>query len=241
MTTDRVTLRASSASRSRRQTVERYSRATRWLHAGVYVTVLLLLASGTWLLTGREGVPSPLSRLTGVPDTRLHVWLGWAFVALLAVGITVGARAAVGFVIASVRYRRSDLTWFRKWPAALLTGRFPRHEGHFDPGQRVANLALIVAFLGVTGSGIGLALLHGGPAFVWLVPLHRWSTYALIPLLAGHILIASGVLPGYRGVWRSMHLGGKLDASVARRLWPGWAERYDERGGAPTRQDPSEP
>jgi hypothetical protein len=71
-----------------------------------------------------------------------------------------------------------------------------------------------------------MALLHGGPAFVWLVPLHRWSTYALIPLVIGHVVIASGVLPGYRGVWRSMHLGGRLPTTVARRVWPGWTERW---------------
>ena len=111
--------------------------------------------------------------------------------------------AAVGFVVESPRYRRSDLAWFRRWPTAIVTGRFPRHDGHFDPGQRVANLALMVAFVAVTGSGIAMAMLHGGPAFVWLVPLHRVSAYLLIPLLAGHILIASGVLLGHRGVWRS--------------------------------------
>jgi formate dehydrogenase subunit gamma len=33
------------------------------------------------------------------------------------------------------------------------------------------------------------------------------------------------VLPGYRGVWRAMHLGGHLAEPVARRLWPGWVER----------------
>jgi formate dehydrogenase subunit gamma len=189
----------------------------------------VLLVTGVWLLVGEEGVPSPLSRLTGVADTRLHVWVGWSFTGLVAAGLLFGARAAAGFLFESVRYRRSDLAWFRGWPAALVTGRFPRHDGHFDPGQRVANIAIVLALITVTASGIAMALLHGGPAFLWLVPVHRWSTYVLIPLLAGHILIASGVLPGYRGVWRSMHLGGRLDASVARRLWPGWAERYDKR------------
>jgi hypothetical protein len=177
-----------------RDVVERYSRPTRWLHAGVYTTVLLLLATGVWLMLGKEGAPSPLSRLSGVADTRLHVWVGWAFTALLGTGI--------------------------------VTGRFPRHEGHFDPGQRIANIAMVLGLGSVTGSGIAMALLHGGPAFVWLVPLHRWSTYLLIPLLVGHIVIAAGVLPGYRGVWRSMHLGGRLRVGVARRVWPGWTERY---------------
>jgi hypothetical protein len=72
-----------------------------------------------------------------------------------------------------------------------------------------------------------MALLHGGPAFVWLVPLHRWSTYLLLPLVLGHSVIASGVLSGYRGVCRSMHLGGWLEVSVAPRLWPGWAARHE--------------
>jgi formate dehydrogenase subunit gamma len=209
-------------------TVERYPRPVRWLHVGVYVTVLVLLATGLWLLFGNEGDPSPLSRLAGLPDTELHVWVGWAFTALLLAGVVLGVRGAVTFVTESLRYDRGDVGWLRAWPRSVLNGRFPIHRGHFDPGQRLANLAMLAAFVAVTGSGIAMALLHGGPAFVWLVPVHKWSTYLLIPLLAGHILIASGVLPGYRGVWRSMHLGGRLDVAVARRLWPGWLDRHEQ-------------
>jgi len=45
------------------------------------------------------------------------------------------------------------------------------------------------------------------------------------PVILGHVLVAIGVLPGYRGVWRSMHLGGHLREETARRVWPGWTER----------------
>src|SRR6185503_20107326 len=45
--------------------IRRYNRRTRWLHAGVYVTVLILLATGWWLVLGQEGEPSPLARITG--------------------------------------------------------------------------------------------------------------------------------------------------------------------------------
>ncbi len=215
--------------RVRPAVVERYGRAARWLHAGAYLTVLLLLGTGVWLLLGREGDPSPLSRLADAPDTRLHVWIGWAFAGLVAAGLLLMPRGAWSFVRESLRFRRADLRWFARWPVSVVTGRFGRHEGRFDPGQRIANVLLVLLLLAVTASGIAIALLHGGPAFVWLVPLHRWSTYLLIPLLAGHILIASGVLPGYRGVWRSMHLGGRLPASVAHRVWPGWTEQHDRR------------
>jgi formate dehydrogenase subunit gamma len=86
-------------------------------------------------------------------------------------------------------------------------------------------------------SGVGMALLHGGPAFAVLVHVHRWATYAVTPVLLGHILIAAGVLPGYRGVWRSMHLGGHLDVEVARRVWPAWLERNESDSRERTRQN----
>ena len=214
--------------------VERYGRLARWLHAGVYLSVLTLVGTGLWLLLGREGVPSPLSRLTGEPDTRLHVWVGWGFVGLVVLGVVVGMRGAWIFVVESLRFRRGDVGWFRRWPAAVVTGRFQRHEGRFDPGQRIANVALVLTLATVTASGVAMARLHGGPAFVWLVPLHQWSTYVLVALVLGHVVIASGVLPGYRGVWRSLHLGGRQPAAVARRVWPGWTERH-LRAGTPRR------
>ncbi len=40
-------------------TVERYPRSARRYHTAVYVVTLLLLATGWWLLAGREGEPSP--------------------------------------------------------------------------------------------------------------------------------------------------------------------------------------
>jgi hypothetical protein len=61
--------------------VERYRRRARWFHAAVYITVLLLLATGWWLLLGQEGNPSLFARLTGIPDTSLHKMVGWASLA----------------------------------------------------------------------------------------------------------------------------------------------------------------
>ena len=206
--------------------VQRYTRRTRWFHAATYLTVLVLLGTGWWLLTGREGQPSPLATLTGLPDPELHTYAGWGLAGLSVLGVTVGARAAGTFLRESVRHEPGDLRWFQRFPLAVLTGRFGRHEGHFDPGQRVANLLMVTLLATLIGSGAGLAVITGGPGFVWLLQVHRWATYLVTPLLLGHIVIASGVLPGYRGVARSMHLGGRLPVNVARRIWPGWLERH---------------
>lgn len=205
--------------------IERYSRRTRWFHALTYLAVLVLLGTGWWLLAGREGEPSPLARATGVPDTSVHTYAGWGLAALALVAGTLGARAARTFFAESLRFDRGDLHWFRRWPAASRTGRFAHHDGHFDPGQRIANLVLVTLLGVLVGSGVGLTMVAGGPAFGWLHRAHRWSTYLVTPVVLGHILIASGVLPGYRGAARAMHLGGRLRTDVARRIWPGWLAR----------------
>jgi len=205
--------------------VERNNRRTRWYHAGVYLTVLVLLFTGWWLTLGQEGTPSPLAELFDTPDTDLHTTIGWAFVGVAALGLMLGWRAAWTLASDSVRFRRSEMHWFARWPAAVFTGRFGRHEGHFDPGQRIANVVMIVLLVALTISGIGIWAVSGGEAFVWFNRIHRWSTYLFTPVIVGHVLIAAGVLPGYRGVWRAMHLGGRLGAPVAERVWPAWSER----------------
>ncbi|HEV8560052.1 MAG TPA: cytochrome b/b6 domain-containing protein [Actinophytocola sp.] len=215
--------------RLRHEIVRRNNAKTRWFHAGVYVAVLVLLFTGWWLTLGEEGEPSVLSSLFGVPDTELHTFAGWVFAGLVALGVVLGWRAARTLLVDSVRFRRTDLRWFARWPAALFTGRFGRHEGHFDPGQRIMNLVLIVLLLALIASGVGLVVVSGGPLFVVYNRIHRWSTYLVTPAIIGHIVIAAGVLPGYRGAWRAMHLGGRLRARVAERLWPAWLERERQR------------
>ncbi|MBB5789114.1 cytochrome b/b6 domain-containing protein [Jiangella mangrovi] len=211
----------------RSRSVERNNARTRWLHAAVYVTVLVLLLTGWWLTLGQEGRPSPLAELTRAADAEIHTMAGWVFAGVALLGIVAGWRAARTLLTDSVRFRRTDLRWFARWPRAVVTGRFGRHEGHFDPGQRVANLVMIVLLLVLIVCGIGLWAVSGGPAFVWFNRIHRWATYLFTPVIAGHVLIAAGVLPGYRGVWRAMHLGGRLRRRDAERVWPAWLERID--------------
>ncbi len=224
---------AADSAASGTATVERNPRAARWFHAGVYVAVIVLLVTGWWLLLGNEGDPSVVARVTGVSDTAVHTVTGWVLAGLTVLAVVVGAKGWRTFWRESVRFRHGDGAWFRRWPAAVLTGRFGRHEGRFDPGQRVANLVLVATLLALVVSGVGLALVSGGPAFVWFAAVHRWSTCVVTPVVVGHVIIASGILPGYRGVWRAMHLGGRLRERDAHRVWPGWTERTTGRTHTP--------
>jgi len=134
----------------------------------------------------------------------------------------------VTFVRETFRHDPGDGQWWKRWPAGAVTGRFGRHEGHFDPGQRLANVLIVASLVTLCATGIGLTVLHGGPLFAWLAKIHEWSTFVFTPLIVGHVLIALGILPAYRGVWRGMHWGGRVQRAAAHRVWPGWTERTDE-------------
>ena len=86
-------------------------------------------------------------------------------------------------------------------------------------------MVIVVGGLALIASGAALAVLPGGSVYIWAHRVHQLLTLVLTPVLAGHVLVATGVLPGYRGVWRAMHLGGRLPIETARRIWPGWTDR----------------
>jgi cytochrome b subunit of formate dehydrogenase len=85
----------------------------------------------------------------------------------------------------------------------------------------------------LVASGIGLVIVHGGQTFVWLLRVHRWSTYVLTPVVIGHVIVAVGILPGYKGVWRAMHGRGEVAKDIARRLWPAWTEEVERADTEP--------
>src|SRR5690606_5856312 len=141
----------------------RNNRATRWFHAAVAAVTVLSGFTGWWLRTGREGDPSVLAELLDAPDTEVHRQAGWVLVAFAAAAVTLGARAARTFARETLRLDRGDGRWFRRWPVGALTGRFAPHRGHFDPGQRLANLAFVASLAVLIVSGIALTTLSGGP------------------------------------------------------------------------------
>jgi cytochrome b subunit of formate dehydrogenase len=211
--------------------VVRNNVATRLFHAGTVVVVGALLGTGWWLRTGHEGRPSLLADALGEPDTEIHRTAGWVLVGLAAAGLTLGARAAWTFARETARANRGDGRWFLRWPIGAVTGRMAPHRGHFDPGQRLLNVGIVASLGTLAVTGIAMTTLSGGPTFATMVRVHRGATYVLTGLVAGHLLVVSGVLRAYRGVWRAM-VTGRVSRATARRLWPAEAPQdADAEGG----------
>ncbi|MBO0810690.1 MAG: cytochrome b/b6 domain-containing protein [Microlunatus sp.] len=209
------------------RTIIRNRRHSRWLHAGIYTGTLLLLITGGWLLLGQEGNPSFLARIARLPDVTLHKIIGWILAGIGVLAVITWWRRIGEFTRETLRWDRGDLRWLLHWPQGVRSGRFELHQGDFDPAQRLANVVLVGGLILLVTSGAGLTLVHGGPIFVWLHRIHTWVTYPVTVMIVGHVVVASGVLPGYRGTWRAMHFGGRLPTEVAGRLWPLWLERQD--------------
>ena len=72
-----------------------------------------------------------------------------------------------------------------------------------------------------------MTTLSGGPTFATMVRIHRGATYVLTALVVGHVLLVSGLLPGYRGAWRAM-VTGRVTGDGA----PALAARRRARAGS---------
>lgn len=213
----------------------RNGRRSRLLHTLTYLSTLFLAYSGIALFfEGHPGLSRPLGG--HVPTATSHRLVGYGLLVAVLLIAVVWGRAAGRFLADSIRFSRLDARWLAGYPRLALapgSARPAEHRGHFDPGQRVFNVLLLLAFvvLGATGIVMGMPERFLPSVFGWSLRIHELATWVLLGLLAGHLLLASGLLPGYRGVWRAMHLGGRVPAATARRLWPHWAAARERGAG----------
>jgi formate dehydrogenase subunit gamma len=217
--------------------LRRNGRRARLLHLLVYLSTLLLAYSGIAVLA--EGHPALARPLGGhVAAATSHRLVGYGLLIALALVAVVWWRAAGRFASESLRFDRHDLRWLAAYPRMALTPARQAapapHRGHFDPGQRIFNLLLVLALLvlGATGVVMGVPQRFLPSVYGLSLRIHELATWVLLGLVAGHLLLASGALPGYRGVWRAMHLGGRVPAATARRLWPSWSAAPERRAAA---------
>ena len=204
----------------------------RGLHTALFLAAGFLLLSGMAILG--EGVPELQNLLGGhVATGRWHRWIGLGLVITLVLLVPLlRPRAVLTFLRESARFSRLDFGWVRSFPGfalGLSRQKLPWHGGHFDPGQRLFNLALVAALLALSVTGVLMAFPDRFQplVFAWSLRIHRIATWLFVALAAAHIFVASGLLPGYRGVWRAMLGSGRVNRSLARALWPGWVERAD--------------
>ena len=213
----------------------RNTRAARRLHLIVYVAITLLFVSGISLLG--NGIPRIEALFGGHESTgRWHRWIGFALIALALLVSLVRSKSVWRFLRDSIRFRAADIDWFLTYPrfvARPARNAPARHEGHFDPGQRVFNCVIVLAFvvLSITGLFMCFPERFTPAVFAWSFRFHRWATWAIVVAVLGHVLIASGLLRAYRGVWRAMHGSGRVHVALAERLWPRWTEEKSEADG----------
>jgi hypothetical protein len=110
----------------------RNRRRARWLHALVYLTTVFLAYSGIAVLA--EGHPGLAGLLGGhVPAATSHRWVGYGLLVVAVLVAVVWWRAVRRFLIDSVQFRRSDLSWFAGYPRMALAPRrsapAPHHTG----------------------------------------------------------------------------------------------------------------
>lgn len=193
-------------------TIERFSRAERWLHWATAAVVLTCAVTGFVLYVG------PLTALVGrrtlVKD--VHVLAGLAMPVPLLAAYAGRWRAAVRADIRRLgRWTRSDKRWL--WSRGRdATGAV----GKFNAGQK-ANAAFVAGMIPI--------MVVTGSVMRWYEPfdiryrtgatfVHDWTAIATWVIVAGHIVMALADPGSLRGM-----LTGRVTRRWAEDRHPRWA------------------
>jgi formate dehydrogenase subunit gamma len=204
--------------------VYRWSIPMRLVHWTLALAFLGLLSSGLALESAElRGIPFLGSKLVR------EVHLTWA-VLLLVLPALAGAWDSfreLGSAWREARsFRRVDWTWLRGLCLRVVGGRRElAPQGFFNAGQKLNVLVLAVLLAGLAITGTLIAPEAGRPVpqgiRELIYPIHRLLAYATLPILLGHVLLATvwpstrpalrGILSGYvRRDWARSHHGAWL-------------------------------
>jgi len=207
-------------------TVERFTRAERWLHWATAVLVLTAAITGLILYVGP---------LTALFDRRellktVHVYSGLAMPVPLVAAYAGRWRDKVRADLRRLnRWTPGDWRWLR------TRGRVAGDQvGKFNAGQK-ANAAFIAGMIPV--------MMATGSIMRWFDPfplewrtgatfVHDWTAIATWLVVTGHILVAFSKPPALGSMLR-----GRISAAWARDHHPRWVPDAD--GATPTMAEPS--
>jgi formate dehydrogenase subunit gamma len=205
--------------------IRRFSRAERVLHWVYALLFLILLLSGLGLYLG-PGQNPVLDRRELMRTIHLDAALSLVALFLLVAAASPG----------TLRRLRDDVEWFdrddARWLLWVLVPRFIRRrplppQRRLNAGQKLNTILTAAATVGFTVTG---ALMWGGSglptslseaADTW----HLLLTEAMVPLVAGHIVVAL-LFPSTRGALRGI-VTGRVRLDFARRRHARWAEALD--------------
>lgn len=226
------------SSRAPRATLLRHGRRARVAHALNALAVIVLIVTG--LALGDLLPARAVTWLGGhVLVNATHRQLGLVLVlALLVLGALLWRRA-LALLREVVHLRGRDLHWlvgfvrFWLWPQRHPV---PFHDGRFDPAQRMVFIGLLIALVLAAASGVYIYVAPplGRMWLAWAIRTHIASAWALIACVSVHVVAGSGLLWTHRGLLRSMFADGRVEVTLARALWPGWAQRQAAGEGAAT-------
>jgi formate dehydrogenase subunit gamma len=196
--------------------VRRFSRAERAVHWLLASTFLVMMATGAILYLPAFAQLAADRMLW----KTLHVGAAVVFWAGLVVLVAASPRHLARTASELDRFDDDDRDWLR-W-AARRRGPEPP-AGRFNAGQKL-NAAIVAGLLVVFTASGGLILLqetnHRFRGVTSAILVHDWATWVAVPLVAGHLYLATINL-STRHSLRGMTLGS-VRRDWARRHHPKW-------------------
>ncbi|HEX79292.1 MAG TPA: formate dehydrogenase subunit gamma [Dehalococcoidia bacterium] len=211
--------------------VERYSKATRYLHWMHAISFSILLLTGLILF-----VPA-LGFLAEDSWTRiLHRIAAVLFVVAPMIYVPLNMKRSGRGILSAFKWGKEDIRWLLAAPRYyfLCDEEAMPPQGHMNAGQKMWWLIALVfgSLFVVTGGMMWFAKDTASPGLLqWAVIIHDVSFIVTMIMFFVHIYM-SAVHPLTRplkgGSWDSMFCNGKMSADFAKAHYAKWYEEVSE-------------
>jgi len=168
------------------QTILRYRRRQRIIHAVMAGSFLILLFTGLAL------VWSPLAFIAAGGWSRyLHRIAAIGFMSVPILYIVLDRPGAMEIVTESFKYDSDDVAWFKSFYRYVFgrTANMPP-QGRLNAGQKLHHSAVIIFSASIVATGIVMWVFKSSlsaTALSWTAMVHDLSMLALALLLVGHV------------------------------------------------------